>query len=248
MTSTPVVFLLKRSGLASDRPSGTILTPGEPAICFAAVDPGVYFEDSAGSIRKVGPPHYGTSGPNSTPAGLPGNSIGELWTDSNGGYAYLKVWTGAAWKKVDSGYADVAGTALSGTFASQADTAILASGAVLASGAIGARIASGTLIASGAITANTATLSSGSVLASGAIGAFLASGAISASGAVSANTATLASGCILASGVVAGASVVSSGLPTAASYPSGTFYYTVYGSGAFTAGLYIRASDTWLLV
>jgi hypothetical protein len=151
MTSTPVVFLLKRSGLASDRPSGTIIQPGEPAVCFGAADPGVYFEDSAGSLRKVGPTHYGTSAPNSTPAGATGNSVGELWADNSTSAYYLKVWTGSSWQKLGAGFSDAADTA---TTATQASTAILASGTVLASGAL---------------FANTATLSSGSILASGVV-------------------------------------------------------------------------------
>lgn len=55
MTSTPVTLLLKRSGNASDRPSGNILVNGELATNFGAADPGVYFENSAGGIVKIGP-------------------------------------------------------------------------------------------------------------------------------------------------------------------------------------------------
>ena len=83
MTSTPVTSLLKRTGNASDRPSGNIIVNGELAMSFGAADPGVYFEDSAGGIRKVGPTAYGTVAPNAVPVGLAGNSSGELWTDSN---------------------------------------------------------------------------------------------------------------------------------------------------------------------
>ena len=106
MTSTPVVLLLKRSGLSSDRPSGIVVQNGELAISTGAADPGLYFEDTAGSIRKIGPSAYGTSAPNSSPAGSTGNSVGELWTDSSAGSYYLKVWTGGAWQKVYSGFAD----------------------------------------------------------------------------------------------------------------------------------------------
>lgn len=133
MTSTPVVFLLKRSGLASDRPSGTIIQPGEPAVCFGAADPGVYFEDSAGILRKAGPTHYGTTAPNSTPVGAPGNSVGEMWADSSTSEYYLRIWTGSAWQKLGAGFADNSATAVT---ANQANTAILASGSILASGAV----------------------------------------------------------------------------------------------------------------
>lgn len=130
MTSTPVNFLLKRSGISSDRPSGIILLNGEPALCFGASDPGLYFEDSAGAVRKVGPAGYGTTAPNSTPAGLAGNSTGELWTDSSTSNYYLKVWTGSAWQKVGAGFADTA------TSATSAASATVASGAVLSSGVV----------------------------------------------------------------------------------------------------------------
>lgn len=175
MTSTPVILLSKRSGLSSDRPSGTILQGGELALCFGAADPGLYFEDSAGAVRKIGPAGYGTTAPNSSPAGLAGNSVGELWTDNNGATRYLKVWTGGAWVKIDAGFAD------SATSAGFASTAIIASGAVLASGSIRS------------------------------------------------------------------STVVLSGLPTPTSFPSGALFYQIQPSGAFSAGLYVRATNTWLL-
>lgn len=136
MTSTPVVFLLKRSGISSDRPSGTIVQGGEPALCFGAADPGLYFEDSAGSIRKIGPSHYGTTAPNVTPAGIAGNSVGELWTDNSSSNYYLKVWTGSAWQKIGGGFADSSNTANSATSAGTATTCIQASGTILSSGVV----------------------------------------------------------------------------------------------------------------
>jgi len=148
MTSTPVVLLLKRSGQSSDRPSGTVVQNGELAIAVGAADPGLYFEDSAGAIRKIGPSHYGTTAPNSSPVGLAGNSVGELWSDSSTSQYYLKVWTGSAWQKIGAAFADSASFA---TTATTAGSAVLASGAVQASGCI---LASGALIASGAIIAS----------------------------------------------------------------------------------------------
>jgi hypothetical protein len=151
MTSTPVTILLKRSGNSSDRPSGVAVSAGEPAICFGATDPGAYFKDSAGNIRKVGPTHYGATAPNSTPVGLAGNSVGEQWVDSSTSSYYLRVWTGSTWQKVGALIADsatVAGTAGSANFATVAGSTIMASGAISASGAI---MASGAISASGAI-------------------------------------------------------------------------------------------------
>ena len=147
MTSTPVTILSKRSGNASDRPSGNILINGELSINFGAADPGVYFEDSAGNIVKIGPTPYGTTAPNAVPVGLAGNSIGELWTDATAGNPYLKVWTGSAWTKIYAGFSDTA------AFATQANSCIIASGAITAF----------------ATTANTGLLASGAILASGVV-------------------------------------------------------------------------------
>jgi len=147
MTSTPVTILYKRSGNASDRPSGNILVNGELSVNFGAADPGVYFEDSVGNIVKIGPTSYGTTAPNAVPVGLAGNSIGELWTDATAGNPYLKVWTGSAWIKIYAGLADTA------AFATQANSCIIASGAVTTF----------------ATTANTALLASGAILASGVV-------------------------------------------------------------------------------
>lgn len=231
MTSTPSILLLKRSGLSSDRPSGVVVQGGELAIARGAVDPGLYFEDTAGAIRKIGPSHYGTTAPNSTPVGLPGNSVGETWTDSATPNYYFKVWTGSAWVKVGAGYAD------STLFADQATTALLASGAITAQ------------------TANTCILSSGSVLASGAVfatqsaTATLSSGAITASGAISSNSAftcVLSSGSILSSGTATATGVPVAAIDTAlpGSAQQGTLFYQT----TVPSGLYIYTSAGWAQV
>lgn len=134
MASTPVILLSKRSGNASDRPNAATVQAGEIAMSFGAADPGLYFKDSAGSIRKFGSNHYGTTAPNSSPLGSPGNSVGELWSDSSTSNYYLRVWTGAAWQKVGAGFADAANTANSATTAGSAGTAIVANSALVASG------------------------------------------------------------------------------------------------------------------
>jgi len=208
MTSTPVTLLLKRSGNASDRPSGNILVNGELATNFGAADPGVYFENSAGGIVKLGPSSFGNTAPNAVPVGLPGNSIGEQWVDTNAAAYYLKVWTGSTWQKIYSGFAD------SATVAGQANSSSIASGALIA---------------------NTATLASGAILASGAL---------------IANTATLASGAVLSSGVVTAAGtpsvlVLLSGIPSPASYASGTLVYQIQSSGTTPSGLFIRVLNGW---
>jgi len=178
MTSTPVVLLLKRSGQSSDRPSGTVVQNGELALSFGAVDPGLYFEDSAGSIRKIGPNHYAATAPNSSPVGLAGNSVGETWVDSSTSNYYFKVWNGTTWLKVGAGFADTATSASSANTANSAGSAVMASGAILASGTI---LASGALSASGSIQASGAIMASGAILSSGALNANVASGIPAAS-------------------------------------------------------------------
>ena len=86
-------FLLKRSNTASKRPTAAQLDIGELSLNYDANTAGVFFEDSAGSVRKVGPAEVSATAPNATPAGSSGNSLGELWYDT--GTSTLKVWTGA---------------------------------------------------------------------------------------------------------------------------------------------------------
>jgi hypothetical protein len=121
MASTPVILLQKRSGNSSDRPNTTTVQAGEAAMSFGAADPGLYFKDSAGSIRKFGSNHYGTTAPNSSPVGSTGNSVGETWVDSSTSNYYIRVWTGAAWQKVGAGFADSATTASTASTASVAE-------------------------------------------------------------------------------------------------------------------------------
>ena len=231
MTSTPSILLTKRSGQSSDRPSGTVVQGGELAISRGASDPGLYFEDTAGDIRKIGPSHYGTTAPNSAPVGLPGNSVGETWTDSTTTEYYFKVWSGSAWVKVGAWYAD------STLFAYQATTALLASGAITAQ------------------VADTSTLSSGSILASGAVfatqaaTATLASGAIAASGAISSNSAFT---CILASGsVLSSGTATATGVPVAAidtALPGSAQQGTLFYQTTVPSGLYIYTVAGWAQV
>jgi len=128
MASTPVILLVKRSGNASDRPNTATVQAGEVAMSFGAADPGLYFKDSAGSIRKFGPSHYGATAPNSAPVGSTGNSVGELWTDSSTSSYYLRVWTGSTWQKVGAAFADSATTADTANTAGSAGSAVVASG------------------------------------------------------------------------------------------------------------------------
>jgi hypothetical protein len=163
MASTPVILLLKRSGNAADRPSGITIQAGEAALAFGGADPGLYFKDSAGAVRKVGPPAYSNSAPNSAPVGLAGNSVGELWVDSSTTAYYLRVWTGSGWQKIGAAFADNA----------QQATVTLASGAIFANSA---------LIASGAIVANSALIASGVLTATGVACADIYTGTLAGTG------------------------------------------------------------------
>jgi len=226
MASTPVILLTKRTGNASDRPNTATVQAGEAALSFGAADPGLYFRDSASSIRKVGPPHYGSTAPNSSPVGSAGNSVGELWVDDSSPY-YMQVWNGSAWQKVGAAFADTASIA-SVTIASGA---LVANSALVASGSLGAVLASGALFANSALVASG---SFGSILASGSLGSILASGSL---------------GSILSSGVV-----TATGVPCAEIYtgaltgtgPSGALLYKADDTGS-PSGLYVAFAGGWAL-
>jgi hypothetical protein len=89
-----VNFLLKRSTTASKRPTAAQLDIGELSLNYDADTAGVFFEDSAGNVRKVGPAEVSATAPNASPAGSSGNSLGELWYDT--GASSLKIWTGSS--------------------------------------------------------------------------------------------------------------------------------------------------------
>lgn len=96
-----ITIISKNSTVASKRPTAANLLAGELGLNLEATDPGLYYEDSAGNIRKVGGCHYGATAPNVTPAGQTGNSVGELWYDTVA--ALLKSWDGTAWVGVGGG-------------------------------------------------------------------------------------------------------------------------------------------------
>ena len=225
MTSIPVTSLLLRSGNASDRPSGNIFVNGELAINFGAADPGLYFEDSAGGVIKLGPSAYGNNAPNATPVGLAGNSRGELWTDSTTSAYYLKVWNGTTWQKIGAAFADNAASA----------TVTIASGAIFANSALVASGAFGAILASGALGAILASGSRGSILSSGSLGAVLASGSLGS---------VLSSGTITATGIAC--SDIFKGSLTGTG-PSGSLRYKTDNTGT-PSGLYVAFAGGWALV
>lgn len=86
-----------RSSTADKRPTAAQLADGQLSLCTNASTPGVFFEDAATGIVKVGPVHVGATAPNATPAGSAGNSLGEGWLDTSGTNPVLKIWDGSAW-------------------------------------------------------------------------------------------------------------------------------------------------------
>jgi hypothetical protein len=101
---TPVQLL--RSQVLNKRPNPAQLLPGQPAVNINAAQPGFFFADSTGNtLIKIGPCTVGTVAPNTGATGAPGqlgNTVGELWLDTNGDPPLfpgpvLKVWDGVSW-------------------------------------------------------------------------------------------------------------------------------------------------------
>lgn len=106
---TPIQLL--RSEVCNKRPDPAKLLPGQAGVNTNNEQPGLFFADNTGtSLFKVGPCSVGPFAPNSTdwPASCQpspdslGNTLGELWLDTNGDPPLfpgptLKVWDGAQW-------------------------------------------------------------------------------------------------------------------------------------------------------
>ncbi len=105
-----VNFLLKRSSVADKRPTALQLDIGELSLNYDQGTPGLFFEDDAGNVRKIGPTEVGGTAPNVAPAGQSGNSTGEMWLDSSG-TPLLKTWDGSAWRV--AGATTIGSTAIS---------------------------------------------------------------------------------------------------------------------------------------
>jgi hypothetical protein len=93
--------LVLRSTDEKKRPNPTTLQEGQLAANIGTEEPGLYFADTEGNLRKVGPCHVGPEPPNtgvSTPYFL-GLCLGELWYDTVG--EILKVWSGSSWLSSD---------------------------------------------------------------------------------------------------------------------------------------------------
>lgn len=98
---SPISFQVLRSSTASKRPTAAQLADGELALNTDNGTGGIFFENSAGNIVKVGPVEIGSSAPNSSPAGQSGNSTGELWLDTTNGNNILKIYNGTSWVTIE---------------------------------------------------------------------------------------------------------------------------------------------------
>lgn len=93
--------LVLRSTDEKKRPNPTTLQEGQLAANIGESEPGLYFADANGGLRKIGPCHVGSEPPNfgvSAPY-FPGLCLGELWYDTVG--EILKVWSGSSWLSSD---------------------------------------------------------------------------------------------------------------------------------------------------
>jgi len=87
----------KRTSTASKRPTAAQLDVGEVALNYDSGSGGLYYEDIAGNIVKVGPTEISGTAPNSSAAGSAGNSLGESWLDTSVTPSYLKIYDGSSW-------------------------------------------------------------------------------------------------------------------------------------------------------
>ncbi len=76
-----------RSSVLFQRPSQLDILDGEIAVNYNTDSLGLFIEDSAGKIRKIGPAYVGSSSP--TPSSL---SNGEMWIDNLGPEVFLKYY------------------------------------------------------------------------------------------------------------------------------------------------------------
>jgi len=105
-----------RSSTANKRPTAAAMSDGQLAVNTNATNPGLFFKDADGSVRKVGPVFIGSSAPNSSPAtgGSTGHAVGEQWLDNTGGIYVLKIWDGTAWRSESGTFVDVSGDTMTG--------------------------------------------------------------------------------------------------------------------------------------
>ena len=94
-------FNLKRSNVNNKRPDPAFMSFGELNINYSNSSGGLFFKDSAGTVRKIGPAEVGPTAPNVNPAGSSGNALGEFWYDTS--TSTLKVWDATQWVSITGG-------------------------------------------------------------------------------------------------------------------------------------------------
>ena len=108
-----VNILLKRSSTADKRPTSVQAPVGSVVLNYDSATGGLYYQDSATGIIKVGPAQVSATAPNATPAGSSGNSLGEFWYDTTN--SALKIWTGVSWVTAGGGGGSGTVTSVTGT-------------------------------------------------------------------------------------------------------------------------------------
>lgn len=99
---------LLRSNNAKERPFPGNLLDGQPAINTNAQEPGLFLKVTDGTVVKIGPVAITNNGipPNSSPLGLAGNGVGELWFDASSSPGVLKIYDGTTWVSAGIGGLD----------------------------------------------------------------------------------------------------------------------------------------------
>ena len=99
--TTQVLHL--RSAVNQLRPRPTDLLDGQLMLNTNAGEAGVYFRLSDNTLARLGGVHIGTTAPNSSAAGHPGNSEGEAWVDTTDPAKPLfKVYQNGSWFTVST--------------------------------------------------------------------------------------------------------------------------------------------------
>jgi hypothetical protein len=126
------------------RPNPSNLSHGQLAVNIDPAEPGLYFSDTDGNLRKIGPCHIGPEPPNSgvPPSYFSGNCVGEMWYDTSEGS--LNIWDGYVWLSVQGGgpspgsIGATGPSGVTGATGPRGATGVGTSGATGATGPIGA--------------------------------------------------------------------------------------------------------------
>ena len=104
MSSTLTNIQILRSAVPHKRPDPSFLLDGQLALNYKQDDPGLYAKLQDGSMFKIGPAAYTTTGiaPNQNPGvgGVSGNLLGEEWNDGRAAFysPIKKFYNGTTWQ------------------------------------------------------------------------------------------------------------------------------------------------------